>query len=89
MMINALNSGASVFMADFEDALSPTWQNVVEGQVNLCDAVRRTIELETGQDLPLNEKTACWWCARAAGTWTNVHCSSTASRLASLFDFGL
>ena len=47
MMINALNSGARVFMADFEDALSPTWQNVVEGQRNLADAVRRTIELET------------------------------------------
>ena len=44
MMINALNSGAKVFMADFEDALSPTWQNVVDGQVNLVDAVERSIE---------------------------------------------
>src|ERR1039457_2673826 len=43
MVINALNSGARVFMADFEDATSPTWANVVEGQVNLKDAVRRTI----------------------------------------------
>ena len=43
MMINALNSGASVFMADFEDSLSPTWENVVVGQTNLMDAVRRTI----------------------------------------------
>ena len=41
MMINALNSGASVFMADFEDSLSPTWANVIEGQANLTDAVRR------------------------------------------------
>jgi malate synthase len=47
MVINALNSGASVFMADFEDANSPTWRNVIEGQVNLKDAVGRTIELES------------------------------------------
>src|SRR5256712_12698696 len=44
MMINALNSGAQTFMADFEDANTPAWRNVVEGQVNLRDAVRRTIE---------------------------------------------
>lgn len=43
MIVNALNSGASVFMADFEDALTPSWDNVVGGQVNLMDAVRRTI----------------------------------------------
>ena len=46
-MINALNSGARVFMADFEDACSPTWANVVDGQRNLIDAVRRTISLDT------------------------------------------
>ncbi|HET7055754.1 MAG TPA: malate synthase A [Thermomicrobiales bacterium] len=46
MMINALNSGAKVFMADLEDANSPTWQNVVEGQVNLYDAVRHQIRFE-------------------------------------------
>ena len=45
MMINALNSGAKVFMADCEDATSPTWGNVIQGQVNLRDAVRRTISL--------------------------------------------
>ncbi|HEX6669146.1 MAG TPA: hypothetical protein VF061_06285, partial [Gemmatimonadales bacterium] len=44
MMINALNSGARVFMADFEDALSPPWTNVITGQVNCMDAVRRTLE---------------------------------------------
>ena len=49
MMINALNSGARVFMADFEDANSPTWTNMVGGQVNLADAVRRRITL-TGPD---------------------------------------
>ncbi len=47
MMINALNSGAKVFMADFEDANSPTWDNLIEGQVNLQDAVRGTIEVVT------------------------------------------
>jgi malate synthase len=47
MIINALNSGANVFMADFEDATSPTWANIVEGQANLMDAVRRTITYES------------------------------------------
>jgi malate synthase len=60
MIINALNSGASVFMADFEDANSPTWDNVVGGQSNLMDAVRRTISFqsETGKRYSLNPKTA-------------------------------
>src|SRR5574337_561136 len=44
MMINALNSGARVFMADFEDALSPGWSNVLQGQINLVEAVRKTIK---------------------------------------------
>jgi malate synthase len=47
MIINALNSGANVFMADFEDATSPTWANLVDGQANLMDAVRRTISYES------------------------------------------
>jgi malate synthase len=47
MVINALNSGAKVFMADFEDANAPTWQNMVEGHINLRDAIRRTIEFES------------------------------------------
>jgi malate synthase len=61
MIINALNSGASVFMADFEDANSPTWRNVVEGQVNLRDAVEGTIEHaapETGKTYRLAARTA-------------------------------
>ena len=49
MMINALNSGAKVFMADLEDSNSPTWDNVIRGQVNLADAVRGTIELTTSE----------------------------------------
>ena len=60
MMINALNSGASVFMADFEDALSPTWANVVNGQQNLKDAVRRTISFRNpdGKEYRLNPEIA-------------------------------
>jgi malate synthase A len=61
MIINALNSGARVFMADFEDSNSPTWENNVEGQLNLGDAIRRTITFtapETGKAYRLNEKTA-------------------------------
>jgi malate synthase len=49
MVINALNSGARCFMADFEDANSPTWRNNLEGQANLIDAIERTIELDTGE----------------------------------------
>jgi malate synthase len=48
MVINALNSGARCFMADFEDANSPTWRNNLDGQANLIDAIERTIELDTG-----------------------------------------
>lgn len=59
MMINALNSGARVFMADLEDACSPTWTNLVEGQRNLMDAVRGTLAMETGgRSYRLNEGTA-------------------------------
>ena len=59
MIINALNSGANVFMADCEDALSPTWANVIEGQVNLRDAVRGTIEFTSrGKRYALHENTA-------------------------------
>ena len=60
MMINALNSGASVFMADFEDSLAPTWTNVVQGQQNLKDAIRRTIVFSTavGKQYRLNPEIA-------------------------------
>ena len=49
MVINALNSGAKVFMADFEDSNSPTWFNCIDGQRNLTDALERTISLDTGE----------------------------------------
>jgi malate synthase len=60
MVINALNCGAKMFMADFEDANSPTWRNMVEGQINLRDAIRRTISFRSpeGKDYQLNEETA-------------------------------
>ena len=59
MMINALNSGARVFMADFEDALSPTWSNVIGGQLAVQEAVRRTLAFETLEKAyRLNERTA-------------------------------
>ena len=49
MVINALNSGAKVFMADFEDSCSPTWSNLLEGQQNLKDAINKTISLEQNE----------------------------------------
>src|SRR5882762_9539742 len=60
MMINALNSGARVFMADFEDANTPSWRNLVEGQLNLLDAVRRTLHFTSpeGKEYSLNRETA-------------------------------
>ena len=61
MIINALNSGAKVFMADFEDSNSPTWDNNIQGQLNLGDAIRREITYaapETGKQYRLNDKTA-------------------------------
>jgi len=59
MVINALNSGASTFMADFEDANCPNWFNIIDGQLNLRDAVRRTITFEqSGKQYSLNDRTA-------------------------------
>jgi malate synthase len=60
MIINALNSGAKAFMADFEDSSSPTWDNCIQGQINLADAIRRKIDFtaENGKTYKLNEKTA-------------------------------
>jgi malate synthase len=60
MVINALNCGANVFMADFEDSNTPTWENMIEGQVNLRDAVSRAIEFVSpeGKRYALNENTA-------------------------------
>ncbi len=60
MVINAFNSGAATYMADFEDAQSPNWNNVIQGQINLRDAIRREIRYSSpeGKEYVLNEKTA-------------------------------
>jgi len=92
MVINALNSGARVFMADCEDSLAPTWDNVIGGQVNLYDAVRRTIELvaDTGKVYRLNRETAVL-IVRPRG-WHLVEKQITAAGAAvpgAFVDFGL
>lgn len=92
MMINALNSGASVFMADLEDALSPTWENVITGQVNLKDAVRRTIEFQNpdGRQYRLNETTATLVVRPRGWHLVEKHVLVDGQPTsASLFDFGL
>ncbi len=93
MMINALNSGAKVFMADFEDSCSPTWRNMICGQVNLYDAVRRKIEFtdeKKGKSYALKDEIATL-VVRPRG-WHLVEHNLRLTELpisASLFDFGL
>jgi malate synthase len=91
MVINALNSGARVFMADFEDANSPTWSNVVEGQRNVADAVRRTIALDVGEkSYRLNEATATLIVRPRGWHLPERHVLVDGEPVsASLFDFGL
>jgi malate synthase len=91
MMINALNSGARCFMADFEDANSPTWENCVAGQVNLVDAVERTIELETpDKSYRLNDEVATLIVRPRGWHLPERHVLVDGELVsASLFDFGL
>ena len=91
MMINALNSGANVFMADFEDANSPTWENCLQGQANLIDAVERTISLETGEkSYSLNDETATLLVRPRGWHLPEKHVLVDGNPVsASLFDFGL
>lgn len=91
MIINALNSGASVFMADLEDSNSPTWDNVVQGQINLRDAVRRTISLSTPtKEYKLNEKTAVLMVRPRGWHLVDKHVLVDGEPIsASLLDFGL
>jgi malate synthase len=91
MVINALNSGARVFMADFEDANSPTWQNCVEGQANLIDAVDRTISLDTGErTYSLDEETATLLVRPRGWHLHEKHLLVDGAPIsASLFDLGL
>jgi malate synthase len=91
MMINALNSGARVFMADLEDALSPTWANVVGGQAALCEAVRRTLQLTTPDKTYRLAETTATLLVRPRG-WHLEERHVLVDGLpvsASLFDFGL
>jgi malate synthase len=91
MMINALNSGARVFMADFEDANSPTWSNVLAGQQNVRDAVRREISLDTGEkQYRLNDETATLLIRPRGWHLPERHFTVDGEPIsASLFDFGL
>ncbi|HEX5949845.1 MAG TPA: malate synthase A, partial [Actinomycetota bacterium] len=91
MMINALNSGARVFMADFEDANSPTWDNVVQGQANLIDAVERTISLQAnGKGYELLPTTATLLVRPRGWHLTDKHVLVDGAPIsASLFDLGL
>ena len=92
MLINALNSGARVFMADFEDANSPTWSNLVEGQVNLTDAIERRIDFKSpeGKDYRLNEKVATLLVRPRGWHLDERHVDVDGKPMSgSLFDFGL
>jgi malate synthase len=91
MVINALNSGANVFMADFEDSLSPTWANVVEGQQNLRDAVAGTIRHEEGgKSYRLGEKLATLMVRPRGWHLFEKHVRVGGRPVpAGLFDFGL
>jgi malate synthase len=92
MMINAFNSGADVFMADFEDSLSPTWENVVAGQANLIDAVRRKIDYASpeGKSYKLNDSIATLLVRPRGWHLPEKHVTVDGEPVsASLFDFGL
>jgi malate synthase len=93
MIINALNCGANAFMADFEDANSPTWDNMVSGQINLRDAVNGTIEFsdrQTGKTYQLNNKTAVLLVRPRGWHLLEEHILVDGQPMsASLFDFGL
>ncbi len=92
MVINALNSGARVFMADFEDSNSPTWHNMVDGQINLYDAIRRQIDFvnEEGKPYTLTHEPATLLVRPRGWHLQERHLLVDGSPVsASLFDFGL
>jgi malate synthase len=92
MVINALNCGANVFMADFEDANSPTWHNNVDGQINVRDAINRTIDYSSpeGKKYKLNEKIATLMVRPRGWHLNEKHVLIGGKPIAgSLFDFGL
>jgi malate synthase len=93
MIINALNSGAKVFMADFEDSSTPLWNNLLEGQINLYDAIRRTITYSdpgTGRQYRLIEKPAVLFVRPRGWHLDEKHVEIDGEPLSgALFDFGL
>jgi malate synthase len=92
MVINALNSGAQVYMADFEDSHSPTWRGTIEGQINLRDAVARTIEFRSpeGKQYALQPKTATLMVRPRGWHLVERHVTVDGQPISgSLFDFGL
>lgn len=91
MVINALNSGATGFMADFEDSNSPTWSNMMDGQVNLTDAIEGTISLEQGdKKYELNDEVATLLVRPRGWHLTDKHLEVDGDRISgSLLDFGL
>jgi malate synthase len=92
MIINALNSGASTFMADFEDSCTPTWDNMIHGQVNLRQAIDRTITFKNGDGkrYALNEKTATLIVRPRGWHMLERHMLVDGEPVsASIFDFGL
>jgi len=93
MLINALNSGARAFMADCEDAQSPTWDNQLQGQLNLSAAIRRTIgfvQPETGKEYRLNERVATLLVRPRGWHLDEKHVRVDGQPIAgALFDFGL
>jgi malate synthase len=93
MVINALNSGANVFMADFEDANTPNWQNLIEGQANLRDAVRRAItydDPQTGRHYALSDKPAALFVRPRGWHLPEAHMLVDGEPMSgALFDFAL
>ncbi len=92
MVINALNSGANVFMADFEDSNSPTWANTIEGQINMRDAIAGTISYVNpqGKQYALNAKTAVLLVRPRGWHLVEKHVTVDGQPVSgSLFDFGL
>ena len=91
MVINALNSGARIYMADFEDANSPTWENVLGGQLNLTDAIERTISVETpDKSYALKDEVAVLLVRPRGWHLTEQHLEVDYRPVsASLFDFGV
>ena len=92
MVINALNSGAKMFMADFEDSNSPTWGGLIEGQINLRDANRRTIEFTNpaGKEYKLNPETATLLVRPRGWHLNEKHVTLDGKPISGgIFDFGL